>query len=346
MELKFSGRIISGIIFMCTVAFSSNAADSLRVEQENGQQYVIHQVEKGETLYSISRRYRAGIEVIGKQNNIIDNQLALGQLLKIPVEGFVPVVTTAEARPHTVTTGETLYSLSRKYGVSLEDLKAWNELTSNAISIGQTLLVGPGVRVAEEPVQSAVEVSEPVKAEEVEAMDDAKVVEEGFTTYYVQSGDLIEGIAKKFNVRPDSLVIWNKLPNTYLAIGQKLLVKGDINAETKSTPSNEKITAYGTIRRTTDESGFTKIFEEGIAGRIDSSVETDKYLALHRTLKVGTLLEVRNLMNNQRVFVRIVGKLPETGLNANLLVRLTPVCFERLAVIDPKARVEVSYYEE
>ena len=96
----------------------------------------------------------------------------------------------------------------------------------------------------------------------------------------------------------------------------------------------------------TDQSGFSKIIEEGSARKIEDVVETQKYLALHRSLPIGSMIEVRNLMNNQKIFVRVVGKLPETGLNKNVLVRLTPICFERLGVIDPMTRVELSYYED
>ena len=74
-------------------------------------------------------------------------------------------------------------------------------------------------------------------------------------------------------------------------------------------------------------------------------MQSDKALALHRTQPIGAMLEVRNLMNNKKILVKVVGKLPETGLNKNTLIRLTRVSFKRLGVIDPKARVEVSYYE-
>ena len=86
------------------------------------------------------------------------------------------------------------------------------------------------------------------------------------------------------------------------------------------------------------------MIEEGTARKIEDVVDTKKYLALHRTLPIGSMIEVRNLMNNQKIFVKVVGKLPETGLNKNVLVRLSPICFERLGVIDPMTRVEVSYF--
>ena len=335
--------------------------DSLRLEREGEKAYVIHLVEKGETVYSLSKRYGSGIEEIIAENNIIDNQLALDQELKIPVT----IVGEASSPPqmmqtqkvfHFVKTGETLYALSKKYGVTIEDLKSWNQLTTNEISVGQSLIVSGAAVI--DPVSLDSGGDDRVKTPLIETRDtkvettiptkgsggssDERGSGDGFTTYYVQSGDLLETIARKFNARPDSIVIWNNLPNTYLAIGQKLMIKG--KADVTRSAGNVTKTAYGTVRKQVDGSGFTKVFEEGIASNIDSSVETEKYLALHRTLPIGTLIEVRNLMNNRKVFVRVVGNLPETGLNKKILVRLTPICFERLGVIDPKTRVEVSYY--
>lgn len=330
------------LIWIC----QARAADSLRLERENGRNYVIHQVEKGETMYSLSRRYQIEINQMASQNGIVNNQLALGQVLKIPVDRAVPVEPVRRERSHTVKTGETLYSLSRQYEVTVQELRDWNDLQTTGISIGQVLKIYSPTGKEEKTVKETVsrEPVEKITPKDTETSPGS--APPGFTAYLVQNGDLLETIAKKFSVRPDSIVIWNSLPNTYLTIGQKLLVKGELDAEYRTRPLEERSTGYGTIRKATDQSGFVKVYEEGIAGRIDSSVETDKYLAMHRTLSIGTLIEVRNLMNNQKVFVRVVGKLPETGLNENTLIRLTPVCFERLGVIDPKARVEVSYYEE
>lgn len=361
-------------IFFAGIIFKGSATDSLRTEKDGDRYFVIHRVEKGETLYSLSKRYNAHLNEIVRANDVMNNSISLGQELRIPIEGkpAIPKNTGAVKDYHTVVTGETLYAISRKYGVSVGQLRSWNNLPSNEIAIGQSLVVksSTGIEEVEKPPveeelpreeEQPEENEPPVEEEEKPAIAEntGKVVEkeenkelkkegipDGFQVYYVQSGEMIGGIARKFNVRPDSIVIWNDLSNTYLSIGQKLLIRGEIDKELQKKASDEKTTAYGTIRKTTDQSGFTKIYEEGIASKIDSSVETGKYLALHRSLPIGTLVEVRNLMNNQKVFVRVVGKLPETGLNKNVLVRLTPVCFERLGVIDPKTRVEVSYYED
>lgn len=354
--MRFHYKLFTVILLLLGfwgISWAGGVADSLRLEKEKGQYYVIHRVEPGETLYSLSRRYQAEVSRVIALNQIQNNQLSVGQELRIPIQWQEPISQPATTTVHhTVATGETLFSLSRKYGITVQQLREWNNLAGNEISIGQELIVSP-------PTATKVEPRPPVeqpKEEEIvkEEVEEPRATQtpvrqagkNGFIEYQVQTGDLLERIALKFQVLPDSIVVWNNLRSTYLAIGQKLLIRG--HADSAALVSGPRIsnTPYGKTWTVTDQSGFTKIFEEGVASKIESSSETDKYLALHRTLKVGTLIEVRNLMNNQKIFVRVVGKLPETGLNENVLVRLTPICFQRLGIIDPKTRVEVSYYQE
>jgi len=348
MQLSYKIGIVL-VLTLGALASRAGGLDSLRVEKNKGQYFVIHQVEKGETLYSLARRYGADLEQVVKVNDIKNNQISLGQELKLPIDkskarqasDMKPVEQKAssgtEEVVHTVMQGETLYSISRKYGVAVEDMKKWNSLPSNEISIDQQLTI----RISDDQaVPAPVEVKKPVK----ETPKPKSTVPPGFTEYYVQSGDLLETIAAKFKVKPDSIVFWNHLPNAYLSIGQKLLVRGKPDSVRIAQNDAVEILPYGQRKTVKDQSGFTRVFEEGTARKIEDGMETQKYLALHRTLSVGALIEVRNLMNNQKIFVRVVGKLPETGLNENVMIRLTPICFERLGVIDPKTRVEVSYY--
>jgi hypothetical protein len=54
-------------------------------------------------------------------------------------------------------------------------------------------------------------------------------------------------------------------------------------------------------------------------------------------------MQVRNIMNGQSVYVRVIGQLPDTGENSNILVRLSPRAVQRLATPDSRFRVETSY---
>lgn len=358
MELKY--KLIFGLLI--TMFFQSQAIlayDSLRVEKIKGKRVVVHEVEQGETLYSLSRRYNSSVKEIISFNDVIDNTISLGEILMIPlvkeksnkpknlgvnedveVESTEPETSEPQVKKvtHTVQPKETLFAISRLYEMSVDDIKSLNQMTSNDLAVGQIINV-----YATNGKAFEIKSDQPIKLDPPKKTSSAPA---GYTEYLVQSGDMLETISRKFKVRPDSIIIWNQLSNTYLAIGQRLLIKGSIDKEAQKTQKKVEDTGHSKISKITDQSGFSKVFEEGIAKRIEDVIETDKYLAMHRTLKVGSMVEVRNLMNNKKIFVRIVGRLPETGTNENILVRMTPICFDRLGVIDPKTRVEISYYED
>jgi rare lipoprotein A (peptidoglycan hydrolase) len=81
----------------------------------------------------------------------------------------------------------------------------------------------------------------------------------------------------------------------------------------------------------------------GLASPIAGKTDTQKYLALHRTAQVGTIIQVRNEMNNLSVFVRVVGKLPNTGINDKITIRITQAAYESLGGINDRIPVEISY---
>ncbi|HSZ73077.1 MAG TPA: hypothetical protein VK750_10420, partial [Cytophagaceae bacterium] len=71
--------------------------------------------------------------------------------------------------------------------------------------------------------------------------------------------------------------------------------------------------------------------------------DSDKYLAMHKTAPVGTIIQVINEGNNQRIFVRVIGKLPANGLNDRVVLKISKKAFERLAGVDKKIPVTLSY---
>jgi rare lipoprotein A (peptidoglycan hydrolase) len=85
-----------------------------------------------------------------------------------------------------------------------------------------------------------------------------------------------------------------------------------------------------------------EVQENGMAASIEGE-EDQTYLGMHRDIPIGTLVAVRNEMNDQVVFVRIVGKLPDTGINEKVIIRLSQGAVQQLLTIDPKFRVEISY---
>ena len=115
-------------------------------------------------------------------------------------------------------------------------------------------------------------------------------------------------------------------------------------AESSALPGYET-TYYNSKIQTCEDGGVTKYIEEGMVRVIDSDIQTSKYLALHRSLRIGTIFQVINLMTNESTYVRVVGKLPDTGINKNVMIRLTDSAYKRLGIIDEKSLVEIVYFD-
>jgi LysM repeat protein len=125
----------------------------------------IHTVEAGQTLYSISRIYDVSVDDIRRWNNLRGNQINVGQRLIVSSgqtehPRTTPVIEvqgrdTLQVR-HQVRGGETLFSISRRYGVTVSDIREWNRLQSNLIEVGQVLIIREAVQdVTERPVAVA-----------------------------------------------------------------------------------------------------------------------------------------------------------------------------------------------
>ena len=102
----------------------------------------IHVVALGETLYSISVKYKISIEDLKINNHLKSEQLYVGQKLTIikSNNSISPKVTENHIK-HTVVQGETLFAISRKYNVTVDEIKKWNKMQSNNLVLGQVLFI-------------------------------------------------------------------------------------------------------------------------------------------------------------------------------------------------------------
>lgn len=95
-----------------------------------------HVVKAGETLFSISKKYGTTVASLQGLNSLLSTDISVGQRLRVRAAANYSSPTS-----HTVTKGETLYSISKKYGITVANLKSWNNLSTNAIFVGQKLRV-------------------------------------------------------------------------------------------------------------------------------------------------------------------------------------------------------------
>src|SRR6185369_130762 len=133
--------VLSFVFCLFSIVALSAPVDSLRVETINGKQFIIHQVDPKETLYSISRKYGVAVALIREENPTVDAGLAVGQIVKVPYTPRTKPKFDNGTIVHKVSAKETLFSISKQYDVSVDELKTWNNLKDNSLSVGQDLTI-------------------------------------------------------------------------------------------------------------------------------------------------------------------------------------------------------------
>lgn len=145
-------------------------------------------VASGDSLWSIAKKFGVTVQELKDINNLTSNLLNIGQVLVIPQEEEEILGNT-----YTVKSGDSLYAIANRYGITVQELKDANNLTSNLLNIGQTLII---------PQQNIT----------------------SDNTYTVKSGDSLYKIATQYNTTVDNLKSLNNLTSNILSIGQVLKV--------------------------------------------------------------------------------------------------------------------------
>ena len=158
-------------------------------------------VQKGDTLWNISKKLDTSVDEIKRLNNLNSNLLYIGQVLKVP--SFM----TAEDSNiiYVVKSGDNLYNIAKAYNTTVNDIKSFNNLSSDKLSIGQIIKI---------PESTSI----------VTPSEDDVINEE--SVYVVKKGDTLYSIAKMFNTTVDNLKELNSIVTDILTIGTKLIIPG------------------------------------------------------------------------------------------------------------------------
>jgi LysM repeat protein len=270
-----------------------------------------HTVGPKESLFSIGRLYNVHPRELASYNNIpFENGLTIGQVLKIPSKttmaplGETPAVTVAPLKSevpkvapvkkepskaataiyHTVAKKEGLYGISKKYNVSIDDIKKWNNLGGDGLSEGMNLIVGYN---GSSPVAPAAINKVPEKAAPVA----------------VKIPD------------PQPVVVKETIKESPQPVKVEEVTKGskDFAGGAFKSFYNSQVAD----KSSTEEKGIAGIFKS------TSGWEDGKYYCLHNSAPAGTYIKITNNATQKSVYAKVLDLIPELKQNNGVIIRIS-----------------------
>ncbi len=227
-------------------------------------------VKSGDSLWSIAKKYDITVDELKNANNLTNNTLSIGQRLKIPG------MSSTDTEPknyinYTVKAGDSLYSIAQKNDLTVQELKNYNNLTSDILQIGQTLRI---------PIAST-----------------EQVPTGNYTEYVVKSGDSLYSIGQKYGFTIQDLLDYNNLDSTLLSIGQIIKIP--------NSSSNVEQVNYINYTVKPGDSLYSIGRQYGVSTQqlMDYNNLTSTLLNIGQTLKIPT-----NTGNNQANYIEYTVK--------------------------------------
>lgn len=298
-----------------------------------GRAQTTHTVAPKETLYSLGRQYNIHPKELAAYNNIsIETGLTIGQVIKIPPKGNVPPVKTAPPPKtevvtkktetayttgtvpfyHKVEKKETLYHVSKVYNTTVDNIKKWNNLTSDGVSEGTNLIVG----------YKAGKVSEPVTTVKTE----------------VENVPVKPVVTETEKPAPAKPVITETKP----VIQATTVVKEEPNKITGKSFSggyfknvyNEQVSGKKEVK---EENGTAAVFKS------TSGWEDGKYYCLHNTAPSGSIIKITNKATQKTVYAKVLDVIPDLKQNSGILLRLSNAAADELGAGENNFETIINY---
>ena len=207
-----------------------NAVETTIVPQSVETKKVYYTVKSGDILGQIAKRNNTTVSQLKKWNNLKSDNLSIGQRLIVrqsSSSAVEPKTNTTSVKPantqnttikkedikettYLVESGDNLSKIATKHSTTVAQLREWNNLKDDNISVGQRLLVRQGTSSSNTSSSSNPK---------------NKPASTGKVTYVVKNGDTLGKIAKIYSVSVDNIKKWNNLKSDRIDIGQKLVIQ-------------------------------------------------------------------------------------------------------------------------
>lgn len=189
-----------------------------------------YRVRRGDTLSGIAGRYRVSVAQLKSWNGLRSSTIRIGQTLKVPQRGSPAPARTASASlparsqpppgngQYRIRSGDSLIVIAQRFGVTVNDLRQWNNMRGSRITAGKYLIVRPPSSRSAARASAASSAPKP-------APQSAPPKSQTPASYTVRSGDTLGHIAERFGVRAGDLRAWNGIRGSRINVGQKLVVR-------------------------------------------------------------------------------------------------------------------------
>ena len=243
------------ILLLCSVSFVLLMSISFDASAQQSK----HTVERGETLYSIARQYNISLKELRSWNDLSGSEIEIGQQLYITKPG-------SSTKSYTVKPGDTLFGISKEFGVTIAELKEWNSLQTNSLEVGQRLTIHQSEAYADSGTgnsQPSLKTTQPDTSQSIIAANAGTGSGRSTKNYVVKSGDTLYDLARAYNMSVAELKALNNLSSNTLRVGQRLAVTSIQSAPSVGGDASEEV-SLGNFRvyRVRSSDTFHSILEK------------------------------------------------------------------------------------
>ena len=329
------------LINFSTLFCQANQSADLPSRTIEGKKYLVYKVQKGDGWNGIAKKFGINYTLLRLANKDSGDKLIAGKELLIPT---APLKTSdpffnknyidsgnvkgkENCKYHIVSAAQTLYGISKIYKVSVDQIKKWNNLTSNNLKTGQKLIVGfvqvspktnTEINIQNTPAQETINLDTEIRNKKMRKINVAVPVDESEMD---PAGACIPGASSV------SVPITN------------------YNYDVDSSFSVEKANASEPVEdKVVFGNGRQEVNEEGLAYWSDETdADQEKYCAYHRTAPAGTIIKVINFTNSSKVYVKVIGTISDAPENEDILIKISKRSAERLGILQKKFQVRLQY---
>ncbi len=350
-------KILAGVFSF--FAFQSMAwaspCDSICTVTKNYKVYVLHQIDYNQSLESIASRYRTTVSKIKSENPNL--AFKSGDKIYVPYSYKAkPSNTNNSQNPtvistmHKVKDKETVYSISKAYGMTMTRFRTINHMSDNKLSVGDFVYVEKKVKSTTSQITKADEHAYRNFLPAVPARHSRQI-----NIHEVKSGEYPGLICKHYDIKLADFFELNHMnKQSRLKIGQKVIM----GYKDSPIESNEKATITENVLNKDNvnlangkvEKGVTKPSvhhvtreEKAVACIRINNDESVKKMALHAKAPIGSYLRITSINTKKIIVVKVVGRLSEKDINNGVGLKLSNAACLELNEPDNKFSVRVKY---